>query len=262
MTIFENLRFAARVAAFTVNTIVCWTCMELVGLVLFRGKLIDRINTWVPRWARVNLWIFGVKVDVQGPHVGDGRLYPSLGANGVGRIFVANHGSGLDIPIILTVAEAHCISRHDVANWPLIGRGARRVGTLFVDRASRRSGASVLKEVDQALARGEGVAMFPEGTSYPGDEVHEFHNGAFNAARRSEAEIVPLGIAYSDDAAYYHNIAFMTHIKQFAVLKNLRVAVEVGEPLVVAEASSVESKDVARQQLQELVQRARARLES
>ena len=162
MTIFENLRFAARVAAFAANTIATLVGLELSALVLFKRKRVDLVNIWLPRWARNNLWIFGVKVDVRGPHADEGRLYPSLGANGVGRIFVVNHSSGLDIPIIFTVAEAHCISRHDLANWPLIGSGARRVGTLFVDRTSRRSGASVLREVDQALAQGEGVAMFPE----------------------------------------------------------------------------------------------------
>jgi 1-acyl-sn-glycerol-3-phosphate acyltransferase len=261
MTIIENLRFAARVVAFAVNTLVCWGSMEVMALVLFRGKRINRINTWVPRWARTNLWIFGVQVEVHSPHTSEAGLYPSLGSNGVGRIFVANHSSGLDIPIILTVAEAHCISRHDVANWPLIGRVARRVGTLFVDRESRRSGASVLQEVDQALACGEGVAMFPEGTSYDGDEVHEFRNGAFNAARRAGSEIVPLGIAYGDDAAYFHNSEFMTHIKRFAVLKKMRVAVEVGEPLAMAEGSTLETKDLARERVQELVGRARARLD-
>lgn len=261
MTILENLRFAARVAAFAANTIACWVCLELSRLVLFRRKRIDGINIWISRWARINLWIFGVKVEVRGPHTEGGRLYPSLGANGVGRIFVANHSSGLDVPIILTTAEAHCISRHDLANWPLVGPASRRVGTLFVDRTSRRSGALVLREVDQTLARGEGVAMFPEGTSFPGDEVHEFHNGAFNAARRAGAEIVPLGIVYDNDAAYYHDADFMTHIKQFAVLRKLRVAVEVGEPLEVVNGSHVETKDVARQRVEELVQQARARLD-
>ena len=70
-----------------------------------------------------------------------------------------NHRSGLDIPILLTIAEAHVISRHDLANWPLLGRTSKRVGTLFVDRESRRSGASVLREVARVLAAGEGVAM-------------------------------------------------------------------------------------------------------
>jgi len=261
MEIIKSLRFGARVAAFGANTVACWIGMELAGLVRFRRPRIDLINKWLPFWARINLWIFGVKVEVHGPYADEGRLYPARGANGIGRVFVANHSSGLDIPIIFTVAEAHCISRHDVAHWPLIGPGARRVGTLFVDRSSRRSGASVLKEVDAALERGEGVAMFPEGTAFPGDEVHEFRNGAFNAARRAGAEVVPLGIAYGDDAAYYHDASFMTHIKRVAMLKNLRVAVEIGAPLKSDECSNLEMKDIAREQVRELVQRARSRLE-
>ena len=72
---------------------------------------------------------------------------------------------------------------------------------------------------------------------------------------------MPLGIAYGDDAAYYYKTTFMTHTKRFAVLKKLRVAVEIGAPLETADSSNVETKDVARQRVQELVQRARARLE-
>lgn len=261
MDVIKKLRFGSRVAAFIVNTVICWIGMELAGLVRFRRPRIELINKWIPFWAKINLWIFGVKVERHGPFVDDGGLYPGRGGNAVGRVFVANHSSGLDIPIMFTVAEAHCISRHDVANWPLIGPGARRVGTLFVDRTSRRSGASVLREVDEALDRGEGVAMFPEGTTTPGDEVHEFRTGAFNAARRAGAEVVPLGIVYGDEAAYYYKSSFLDHIKKVAVLKKLRVAVEVGEPMNTAAFSNVEMKDVARQRVQELVNRARARLD-
>jgi len=197
---------------------------------------------------------------VRGPFAGERRLYPGRGANGVGRIFVANHSSMLDIPIIFSIAEAHCISRHDVANWPLIGLGARRVGTLFVDRSSTRSGANVLRQVDEALERGEGVAMFPEGTVSTGDELHEFRNGAFNAAVRAGAEIVPLAIAYGHPDAYYQKLSFMEHTKRIAMLRRLPVAIEIGEPLVVGDLTSLELKDRAREQVLQLLQRARARL--
>ncbi len=261
MRIIASLRFAARVAAFAVNTVVCWGCLELEALLCRRKKRITIINKWVPRWARINLWTFGVKVETHGPFADEGKLYPAMGTNSVGRVFVANHRSGMDIPILFTVAETHVISRHDLANWPLIGPGARRVGTLFVDRSSRRSGASVLREVDQALAKGEGVAMFPEGTAHPGDEVHPFRTGAFNAARRAGSEVVPIGLAYGDDAAYYCVESFMGHIKRIASLRRLPVAVEIGEPLKLDNYENAEMKDIAQQRVQELVNRARARLE-
>ncbi len=171
-----------------------------------------------------------------------------------------NHGSGLDIPVLLTVAESHVISRHDLATWPLLGRSAKGVGTLFVDRKSRRSGAEVLKEVARVLAKGEAVAMFPEGTVHQGDEVHEFRMGAFNTARRAKAEIVPLGVAYSEADAYYRTEPFLTHTKRFAALPKLRVAVEIGEPMLFEEHSTIEMKELARERVQELVNRAREKL--
>lgn len=219
------------------------------------------INRWVPLWAGINLWIFGVDVDAQSPLVDSGKLVPGCDEKGRGRIFIANHRSGMDIPVVLTTAEAHCISRHDVANWPVIGLGARRIGTLFVDRTSRRSGAAVLKEVAHVVERGEAVAMFPEGTAHPGDEVRAFHNGAFNAARRSEAQIVPMGIAYDNDAAYFVAESFMTHIKRIAGLKRLRVAVEIGMPLSYEGLQTAEIKDLAHQSVQKLVNQARTRLQ-
>jgi 1-acyl-sn-glycerol-3-phosphate acyltransferase len=170
--------------------------------------------------------------------------------------------SGADIPAAFTTVAAHAISRHDLAHWPLIGGGSRRIGTLFVDRASRRSGATVLKQIQQALERGEGILMFPEGTAFPGDEVREFKPGAFKSAERAGAQVVPVGIAYDDPAAYYGDESFMDHMKRIASMPRLRVAMELGEPLVMDTESSIELKDQAREQVEQLVAKARRRLES
>ena len=187
-----KLRMASGdITAFVRDQIALWALLEIDILLRRRTPRIDIINSWVPRWAGASLWIFGIRVDARGPHIERGRLYPGRGANGVGRIFVMNHRSGVDIPVVLTLVAAHVISRHDLANWPLLGPGARRIGTLFVDRASRRSGAEVLKQVDDALDRGEGVAMFPEGTAFGGDEIREFRHGAFKAAVRAAPRSSP-----------------------------------------------------------------------
>lgn len=254
-------RFIWRTVAVLFNTLVCWLCFEIA--LLRRGKRDRRrvINRWVPRWARINLWIFRVEVLAGGPLSPEGELVPGHDDTGRGRIFIANHRSGLDIPILLALVDAHCISRHDLARWPIIGRGARRVGTLFVDRTSRRSGAAVLKEVAHAVDNGEGVAMFPEGTSFAGDEVRPFRNGAFNAARRSNAQIVPIGLAYSDPAAYFVSESFLAHAMRLAQLKSLRVAVELGEPIDITDTPTVEVIQLAHSRMQELVHRARARLD-
>lgn len=248
-----------RLFAFVVGTIFFWACMEFDFLLRRRTPRIQLINKWVPRWAKTLLWFFGIRVEAHGPHADQGKVYPGHDARGIGRIFISNHQSGVDIPVLLSVIAAHAISRHDLANWPLIGAGGRRIGTLFVDRTSRRSGAAVLRQIADALTAGEGILMFPEGTSFPGDGVHEFKPGAFNAAHRSEAEIIPIGVAYGDPDAYFFKEPFMTHMKRIGSRRRLRVIVEIGGPLE-SEEPSVEMKDHAHAKVAELAARAKARL--
>jgi lyso-ornithine lipid O-acyltransferase len=254
-------RFVWRTFAVLVNTFVCWVCFEINCLFAGKTNQQQAIRRWVPRWARINLAIFRIRVLVDGAFGSGGQLVPGRDANGRGRVFIANHRSGLDIPVLLSLIEARCISRHDLANWPIIGRGARRVGTLFVDRGSRRSGAAVLKEVARAVEHGLGVAMFPEGTSYKGDEVREFRSGAFNAARRAGAELMPIGLAYSDEAAYFFHETFMDHIKRLVTAKSMSVAVQFGDPIQVGGCETPMVMLAAHTRIQELVNRARARLE-
>jgi 1-acyl-sn-glycerol-3-phosphate acyltransferase len=229
-----------------------------------RRRNTDRqlVNKWISRWARAVLRSFRISLEAHGPCADERRVYPGCGPDGVGRIFIMNHRSAVDIPVILSAVEAHVISRHDLARWPLIGSGARRIGTLFVDRTSKRSGATVLRQVALTLEAGEGVAMFPEGTAFPGDSVREFRPGAFNAARRAGAQIVPLGVAYSSDAAYFSEESFTEHVRRIASLPSLCVALEMGEPLTTAGHSAVELTEQARDSVQQLVERARARLQA
>jgi len=255
------LRITCRTVAFLLGTLVCWLLFEASLLLAGKRRYLQIVNRWVPRWARLSLWIFRVRVTSQGQQQNTGQLFPGKGTNGIGRIFISNHQSTLDIPILLTLTESHIISRHDLAKWPIIGIGARRVGTLFVDRTSRRSGADVLREVSRVLENGEGVAMFPEGTTYPGDGVHPFHNGAFNTARRTGAELVPIGIAYDNPEVYYFEEPLLQHMKRVFSIRQVRVAVEIGEPLSMNGASSVEMKEKAQQQVQALVQSAQRKLE-
>ena len=237
-----------------------WACMEVDFLLRRSTPRIDLISKWVPRWAKSLMWVFGIRVLARGPHVDQGQVYPGRDERGVGRIFVANHQSGVDIPVLLSVIAARAISRHDLATWPLIGAGGRRIRTLFVDRQSRRSGATVLRQIADCLAGGEGILMFPEGTSFPGIGVQEFKPGAFNAAHRASAEVVPIGVAYDHADAYFFKEPFIEHMKRIASRPRLTVAVEMGHPLQSTAESSIELKDLARARVEELVREARQRL--
>lgn len=178
-----------------------------------------------------------------------------------GRLVVANHRSALDIGILLGHFGGHILSRGDVAGWPLVGRLADRAGTIFVDRKSRRSGARAIREIRRHLEAGRTVTVFPEGTTFLGDEVRPFQSGAFAAARGLNVEVIPVGFAYEHGTEYYR-CSFGTHLSRVAQRKRTQVVGCVGAPL---ESSSfrdtAQLAEAAREAVQRMVDRARPQLE-
>lgn len=209
----------------------------------------DLANRYRARLTQGLLRLFGVQLLVQGSHARSG-----------GALIVANHQSALDIGVMLSLFQAVLVSRHDVADWPLLGRLAKHGDTIFVDRKDRRSGAAALRQIRKRAQEGRTVVAFPEGRTFAGDSVHEFHPGAFAAVRSLEVPIIPVGLAYSP-AVPYGQESFVEHIAKVAARRETRIAVHLGEPL----SSNLEPRqaaEVARQRVERLVKDARAILDA
>ncbi|MDB4942895.1 MAG: 1-acyl-sn-glycerol-3-phosphate acyltransferase [Labilithrix sp.] len=210
-------------------------------------------DAWVGRWARTLLRLFAIEVVV------DGALPPRT--PGRGRLVVLNHRSAIDIGVVLSVFGGRMVSRADLASWPVVGAAARAVGTVFVDRESAKSGAATIRAIQKHLAGGEAINVFPEGTTFPGDEVRPFFAGGFVSAVRAGAEIVPVGLAYprSSGAAFVDE-TFPEHLARMAKSRGTRMVVSIGEPFVVRRsdrAADVTSR--AHEAVSALVARARSR---
>lgn len=208
-------------------------------------------DAWVRAWARALLRLFGVRVEVVG------EIPPRDGA----RVVVANHRSAADIGVILSTFGGTMLSRADLASWPVVGAAARSVGTIFVDRSSARSGAVAIRTAVALLEAGGQLDLFPEGTTFAEDEVRPFHPGAFTAAARARAEILPVGLAYPEGSgAAYVDETFLSHLGRMARAEPSRVVVCVGAPFTPAPGErSAEIATRARDAVQALVTRARAR---
>ncbi len=176
-----------------------------------------------------------------------------------GALVVANHQSALDIGVMLSLFQGVLVSRHDVADWPLLGRLAKHGDTIFVDREDRRSGAAALREIRRRAKEGRTVVAFPEGGTFPGDSVHEFHPGAFAAVRSLEVPIIPVGLAYSP-AIPYERESFGKHIVKIAARPSTRIAVQLGEPLPSGLDARAAAR-LARAEVEALVLDARRALE-
>ena len=113
-----------------------------------------------------------------------------------GTLFVANHISWADIPVLGSVIDAYFIAKADIADWPLVGKGARRLGTLFVQRERRHGVSAQADAIRERLAAGESVILFPEGTTSDGVELLPFRTSLFAAADAAR-HIQPVALVYA-----------------------------------------------------------------
>lgn len=83
-------------------------------------------------------------------------------------LFLANHLSWIDILILAGVTGTAFVAKGELARVPLVGWLCRLNGTLFVSRENRLQITEQIAALRAALAGGQGVAIFPEGTTGDG----------------------------------------------------------------------------------------------
>jgi 1-acyl-sn-glycerol-3-phosphate acyltransferase len=129
-----------------------------------------------------------------------------------GCLVVSNHVSYVDTLVVPSLLPCTCIAKREVADWPVIGSMAVRLGVLFVDRDSPYSGAVVLRRARRALEAGIAVVAFPEGTTTSGDGVLPFRRGVFELARQLGTPVVAAALRYTDrDVAWTGDTRFVDH---------------------------------------------------
>jgi 1-acyl-sn-glycerol-3-phosphate acyltransferase len=162
-------------------------------------------------------------------------------------LFVSNHVSWVDILAIGSLAPVAFVAKNEVASWPLVGIAAKVQRTVFVDRARRQRTGDVVKEIVERLASGTSVVLFAEGTSSDGNRVLPFRSalvGAAEAAAKSGGILIqPMAICYTGQhgiamgrqhrplVAWYGELDFMPHIKDFIARGAVDAVVSYGKPL-------------------------------
>ena len=198
------------------------------------------------QWVRTLLRVFGVRLLI------DGVVPASTSAS---RMIVSNHRSPIDIAVVLSLFGGQVLSRADLADWPIIGTAARKAGTIFVDRSESASGAQAIRQMRRRFQSGATISVFPEGTTFAGDEVRPFRMGAFVGIRGVDLDVVPVGIAYEDGSEFVDE-TFLAHLRRSAKRSSTPVAVSVGEPRKV-EGKTADFGQLIHADVQQLVYRAR-----
>ena len=212
-----SLRAYARAAVRAV-LIVLWSLAAIpvqALLVLLPGNDANHPKVTFARvyWA-ITSRLLGLRVQLVGaPATGGGRPV----------IFVANHSSWVDIPILGGKLQAVFVSKDDVGRWPLVGTIARLGRTIFVSR-NRQATARERDDMRRRLAAGDNLILFPEGTSSDGSRVLPFRSAFFAAAEGPGAPLIqpvslvvdrlgglPIGRANRPLFAWYGSMALAPH---------------------------------------------------
>jgi 1-acyl-sn-glycerol-3-phosphate acyltransferase len=138
-------------------------------------------------WCRRLLGMLGVETSVQWRH--DGGFPPNV-------LIVANHISWLDIFVLNALKPARFVAKAEVRRWPVLGRLSANVGTLFIERERRRGTHIVNAHTVEALARGDLVAVFPEGTTSDGRGLLKFHSSLLQPIVDAKGHVQPIAIRY------------------------------------------------------------------
>lgn len=89
-------------------------------------------------------------------------------------VFLANHLSWLDIPVLAGATGTAFVAKAELADLPVIGWLCALNRTLFVRRGDRMGVAAQVGELAAALKEGWPVTIFPEGTTGDGVDLLPF----------------------------------------------------------------------------------------
>jgi 1-acyl-sn-glycerol-3-phosphate acyltransferase len=173
------LRGAARIAALVVVTLFC-------VLAHLTTQLIFKDSGWPRRFLGWVAAICGAVIELRGEPLQEDVL------------FVSNHSSWLDIPIIAGATGTAFVSNAGVAEWPLIGWLASLNNTVFVDRTDRAGVQAQIMIVRRALNSHQPVTVFPEGTTSNGRDLLPFKPSLLEVVTSTprEVRVQPLHIDY------------------------------------------------------------------
>lgn len=166
------------------------------------------------------------------------------------RLIVANHVSWLDIPIMGALEPMTFLAKKEIGGPWLARQLAALQGIVYVDRERRRCIPGVNAAMAEAMRAGEPVVLYAEATTGDGNRLLRFRSSHFEAARlaarEGEAVVQPVFLHYARVAglpitraqrplvAWYGDMTFLPHLRDYLSCGGLVCDVHYGEPIPVS----------------------------
>jgi len=151
---------------------------------------------------------------------------------------VANHLSIADMSVLRVAAKGVFVAKAEVQTWFLAGRIIRDMGVVFIDRQNRRDIPRAGEEIVKRLDDGEGVIVFPEGTSTKGETVLPFNSSFLQFAAVKNIPVSYASISYqtppgdmpaNQAVCWWEDISFFEHLWRMFRLREFTAIITFGE---------------------------------
>ena len=207
--------------------LIFWTL--LFGLssfftILLTGKK-ENFKFFGVIWGKTLSFIFNIKLIVKGKHNLQDRNY----------IFVANHASLIDIPLLLIAVNRYTvfIAKSELSKIPIFKSILDMAGFIFVDRKNNDNAVKSMNNLmDDIKKIPRSVAIFPEGTRTRDGELLPFKKGAAIFAINTDIPVIPVAISGT----------FSWSKKKLFDMSQSVISFEFGEP-IVTENYSFDDRD-------------------
>ncbi|HEX4045337.1 MAG TPA: AMP-binding protein, partial [Gammaproteobacteria bacterium] len=111
-------------------------------------------------------------------------------------VYVANHASYLDAIVLLSILPAgtRFVGKKELFSQPILGTMIRRLDYLPLDRIDLPKGIEDTQHIEAALAAGDSILIFPEGTFGYTAGLRPFRLGAFKIAAEQGIAVCPIAL--------------------------------------------------------------------
>ena len=221
---FRMMIKVVAVALVTVGLYLFWLMGWLV--VFFFPDAQHRWRNWIFRcWAKGVAAVTRLRITVEGK--------PPQAP----FFLVANHLSYADIIALAAHLDCVFVAKSDVRDWFLIGFLCRSMEIIFVDRSKRHDLPRVIRLIEQAWRKKQGVIVFPEGTSSKGDQILPFKPSLLEPAVKAGLPVSYATLSYETPAdeppaylsvCWWGDMEFAPHVKEFLKLREVSARIRFG----------------------------------
>jgi 1-acyl-sn-glycerol-3-phosphate acyltransferase len=162
-------------------------------------------------WSRMLLTVSGVKMRVEGlEKIDPGATY----------VFVANHRSFMDIPVLLAYLplQFRFLAKKGLFLIPFLGTHLRRAGHLPVVKDNPRASHKSMTDAARILReRGMSVMLFPEGGRSKDGALQDFIEGAAYIAVKAGVPVIPIAMTGTREVLPMGSLQIMSGIVELRI---------------------------------------------